>query len=69
MIGMSWDQDDDYIDFRVANLSRIGTKSFVFDGLAITQPKLVNMTAVAGYKNESGELVMSDVYGISLLLH
>nr|CBH36790.1 hypothetical protein, secreted [uncultured archaeon] len=63
----AWDQDDDYIDFRAGNLSRIGTKSFVFDGLAITKPKLVNMTAVAGYKNESGELVMSDVLGFPIV--
>ena len=56
----AWDQNDDYIDFRVANLSGIGTKSFVFDGLTINKPKLVNLTAVAGYKNESGELVLAD---------
>ncbi|MGB7002402.1 MAG: hypothetical protein WBE22_10465 [Halobacteriota archaeon] len=63
----AWDQNDDYIDFRPGNLSGIGTKSFVFDGLAITKPKLVNMTAVAGYMNESGELVMSDVLGFPIV--
>ena len=56
----AWDQNDDYIDFRVGNISGIGNKSFVFDVLAITKPKLVNLTAVAGYKNESGELVLVD---------
>lgn len=57
-----WDQNDDYIDFRGGNLSGTGTKSFVFDGLAITKPKVVNLTAVAGYMNESGKLVLSDVF-------
>jgi len=52
----AWDQNDDYIDFRVANISGTGTKSFVFDGLTITKPKLVNLTAFAGYMNESGVL-------------
>ena len=58
----AWDQNDDYIDFKVGNLSGTGNKSFVFDGLAITKPKVVNLTAVAGYMNESGELVLSDVF-------
>ncbi len=52
----AWDQNDDYIDFRVGNISGTGNKSFVFDGLTISQPKLVNLTAVAGYMNESGKL-------------
>ncbi len=52
----AWDQNDDYIDFRVGNISGTGSKSFVFDGLTITKPKLVNLTAVAGYMNESGKL-------------
>ncbi len=56
----AWDQNEDYIDFRGGNISGTGTKSFVFDGLTITKPKLVNLTAVAGYKNESGELVLAD---------
>jgi hypothetical protein len=58
----AWDQNDDYIDFRVGNLSGTGNKSFVFDGLAITKPQVVNLTAVAGYMNESGKLVLSDVF-------
>ena len=58
----AWDQNDDYIDFRGGNLSGTGTKSFVFDGLTITKPKLVNLTAVAGYKNDSGELVLADAF-------
>ncbi|NQE55110.1 hypothetical protein C5S29_16175 [ANME-1 cluster archaeon GoMg3.2] len=52
----AWDQNDDYIDFRAGNISGAGTKSFVFDGVAITKPKVVNLTAVAGYMNESGKL-------------
>jgi len=56
----AWDQNDDYIDFRPGNLSGTGNKSFVFYGLAITKPKVVNLTAVAGYMNESGVLVLSD---------
>ena len=56
----AWDQNDDYIDFRVGNISGTGTKSFVFNGLTITKPKLVNLTAVAGYMNETGELVLAD---------
>ncbi|MGB3460054.1 MAG: hypothetical protein WBB08_12355 [Halobacteriota archaeon] len=63
----AWDQNDDYIDFRAGNISGAGTKSFVFDGVAITKPKLVNLTAVAGYMNESGELVMSDVLGFPIV--
>jgi len=55
----AWDQNDDYIDFKGGNLSGTGNKSFVFDGLAITKPKVLNLTAVAGYMNESGELVLS----------
>ena len=58
----AWDQNDDYLDFRVANISGTGNKSFVFEGLAITRPKVVNLTAVAGYMNESGVLVLSDVF-------
>jgi hypothetical protein len=58
----AWDQNDDYIAVRGGNISGTGTKSFVFNGLTITKPKQVNLTAVAGYKNESGELVLADAF-------
>ncbi len=50
------------IDCRALNLSGTGNKSFLFDGLAITRPKVVNLTAVVGYKNESEKLVPSDAF-------
>jgi hypothetical protein len=44
----------------VGNISGIGTESFVFDGLIITKPKVVNLTAVARYMNECGILDYSN---------